>query len=137
MLRNQKGMTLVEIMIVVAIIGGLMAILGTTVSTQFKKSQVKSARIQIREIGKALELYATDCGSFPDDGKGLDALLEDPGDCDGWGPEAYLKETMLKDPWKNEFEYQKDGSNYIIISFGADGDEGGETYDKDINSADM
>lgn len=137
MLRNQKGMTLVEIMIVVAIIGGLMAVLGQTVFSRFSKAKVQEAKIRIREITKSLELYATDCGSFPGTDAGLNALLSDPGDCDNWGPEPYVKKNMLKDPWNNEIIYEKDGSNFRLLSFGADGKEGGSGNDQDISSDDI
>lgn len=137
MLRKQDGMTLIEIMIVIAIIGGLMATLGTTVFSNFSKARVKQAKIQMQELTKSLELYATDCGSFPSEGKGLGALIEDPGECDNWGPEPYAKAKMLKDPWNNEFEYVRDGSSFILTSFGADGKEGGSGNDKDISSADF
>ena len=134
MLRNQRGMTLVEIMIVVAIIGGLMAVLGQTVFSRFGKAQTQQAKIQMREITKGLELYATDCGSFP---KSIDALLDNAEGCDNWGPEPYIKAKMLNDPWNNELIYEKEGSNFILTSLGADGDEGGEGKDADISSEDL
>lgn len=134
MLRNQRGMTLVEIMIVIAIIGGLMAVLGQTVFSSFSKGQAQTAKIQMREIIKGIEFYATDCGSFP---KTLNALIEDDGSCNNWGPESYIKAKMLNDPWNNEFTYEKKGSDFVLISYGADGEPGGDGKDKDISSEDM
>jgi len=138
LLRNQKGMTLIEIMIVVAILGGLMTILGQTVFKQFSKARTKQARIQILEMSKSLELYATDCGSFPTESQGLEALLEEPGDgCDNWGPDPYLKRKMLTDPWNSEIIYSVEGSDFDLISLGADKVEGGKGNDKDINYIDL
>ena len=134
--QNSKGMTLIEIMIVIAIVGGLMAILGQNVFSRFGKAKVNQAKIQLREVSKALELYAVDCGSLPGEDKGLNALVEDPGDCDNWGPEPYLKK-IPKDPWNAEIIYENDGSSFSLLSLGADRREGGKGNDKDISSDDI
>src|SRR3954462_6639202 len=89
---NDVGMTLIEIMIVLAIIGTLMAVLGTGVVKQLDKSRVKNAKIQIREVQKQLGLYNTDCGQYPTTEQGLDALIKSPGEeCPNWGPDPYMK----------------------------------------------
>ena len=126
-------MTLVEIMIVIAIIGGLMAILGQSVIGRFSKSQVSQAKIQIRELGKGLELYYTDCGSYPNS---LEDLVEAPDNCANWGPDPYIKKVPV-DPWGSDYIYELDGSDYVLISMGADKEEGGTGKDKDISSADL
>lgn len=123
-------MTLIEIMIVIAIIGGLMTVLGGQVFGTFEKAKIKQARIQISEVSKALELYATDCGSFP---QSLEALEDNSEDCGEWGPSPYIKKYP-KDPWNNDLIYEREGSDFILISLGADGEEGGEGQDKDIRS---
>jgi general secretion pathway protein G len=135
MARNQKGMTLVEIMVVLAIIGGLIGILAGQVQKQFKKAKVKEARIQMAEIGKALDIYLTDCGSYPTSEQGLGALLEAPPDCKNWGPDAYIKK-MPTDPWGTPFVYEMHGNNYTLKSLGDDKREGGTGTAADISSDD-
>lgn len=132
---NEAGMTLIEIMIVLAIIGTLMAVLGQTVMGRLEKSRVSNAKIQIRELQKQLDLYNTDCGSYPTTDLGLNALLTSPGDaCPNWGPEPYAKKGSLKDPWGGEFIYESDGSTIQVLkSLGKDKKEGGDSYGTDIS----
>lgn len=133
--QNNRGMTLVEIVIVVAILASLVAILGTQVQKQFAKAKVNQAKIQMGEIGKALDMYYTDCGSYPDAGAGLQALISAEGsNCSNWGPDSYVKKSNLQDPWGTQFLYDSDGAQYTIISLGADKREGGEGYNADITS---
>ena len=132
MIRNQKGMTLLEIMIVLVILGGLIAILGGTVTKQLAKAKVKEAKIQIAEMGKALDMFYTDCGFYPQE---LGALIEAPEDCSNWGPDAYLKK-IPKDPWNSDYTYELDGNSYVIGSLGEDRREGGSGNGKDISSED-
>ena len=65
--------------------------------------------------------------------------MKNPGTeaCSNWGPDAYVKESMLKDPWGRPFMYESDGGTFNIISLGADKKEGGEGYDKDLQSAEL
>lgn len=139
MLTDSRGMTLIEIMIVIAIIGGLMAVLGTTAFNKLKQSRVDNAKIQIRQISDALNAYNMSCSTYPTTEQGLEALVKNPGAdaCSNWGPDAYVKESMLKDPWTRPFMYESDGGTFNIISLGADKKEGGEGYDKDLQSAEL
>jgi general secretion pathway protein G len=136
MVKNERGMTLVEIMVVLAIIGGLIGVLATQVNKQFKKARVKEARIQISEIGKSLDLYLTDCGSYPTTDQGLQALVEQPSDCKNWGPEAYLKKVPT-DPWGSPFVYEAHGNAYTLKSLGDDKREGGTGTAADISNEDQ
>ena len=134
-LKNNRGMTLVEIMIVLAIIGGLVALLAPRFMGQQQKAKAQEAKIEMGQIMNALNLYFTDCGSFPET---LKSLSEAPGDgeCPNWGPEPYMKSAPT-DPWNNEYVYTVDGSSYEVISLGADRREGGSGYDKDISTEDL
>ena len=137
--RNARGLTLVEIMIVLAIIGGLMALLAPRVAANLNKAKIREARLQMGEIGKALDMYYTDCGAYPTTEQGLNALLQQPAGepgCSNWGPEAYLKKNLLKDPWNKEFIYEQTPSSYVIRSLGKDGREGGTGIDADLSTED-
>ncbi len=133
MIRNQKGMTLLEIMIVMVILGGLIAVLAGTVRDNLKKAKVKQAKIQISEYGKALDMYYTDCNQYPSTDEGLQALMQAPSSCTNWGPDPYLKK-LNPDPWNNQFGYESTGNNYVLKSFGQDRKEGGTGYDADLSS---
>lgn len=134
---NQKGMTLLEIMIVVGLIGGLLAVLGQTIFSNRDNARIGQARIQMSEIGKALEMFYTACNFYPSTDQGLRALVEAPtGDpsCPNWGPEPYIKKNVLKDPWGNEFVYERGDGTYNLTSYGKDGRPGGTGSGKDISS---
>jgi general secretion pathway protein G len=134
---NERGMTLIEIMIVLVIIGGLMAVLGTGAVRFLNSSKIDTAKIQIKEISKSLEAYNLTCNSYPTTDEGLKALTASPGEtCPNWGPEPYMKKEP-KDPWGRPYVYESDGGSFTLMSTGKDRKPGGEGYDKDISSADM
>jgi general secretion pathway protein G len=130
--QNQKGMTLLEIIIVVTILASLGAILANRVADSQKKANVKQAKIIMGDIATKLDMYYTDCGKYPTASEGLAAL--GPGGestCTNWGPEPYLKKPPL-DPWQTPFVYLFENGNFTIVSYGQDKKEGGAGYDKDI-----
>ncbi len=131
--KDQRGMTLLEIMIVLAILGTLIAILASQVTKRLASAKVKEAGIQMAEIGKSLDMFYTDCGFYPES---LNDLITQPGSCSNWGPEAYMRK-LPKDPWGSEFGYTVDGGSYVLSSLGADRKEGGDGVNKDLSSADQ
>ncbi len=133
MVRSEKGMTLIEIMIVVAIIGGLMAVLGNRIMGNLDRAKVSQAKIHMREIQKQLEMFYLDCNSYPTTDEGFEALVDAPPSCTSWGPEPYLK-NVPKDPWGSNYVYESNGGNFTITSLGKDRRIGGEGYDADISS---
>lgn len=132
-LGNRRGMTLIEIMIVLAIIGSISALLLPRLTGAMDKSKVKEARIQMGQIMQALSMYYTDCGKYP---ASLENLVTADANCSNWGPEAYMKK-MPKDPWQHDFAYELHGSEYSLTCFGKDGREGGAGFDKDITLEDL
>jgi general secretion pathway protein G len=124
-------MTLLEIMIVLVILGGLIAILATSVRGSLKKAKIRQAKIQIAEYGKALDMYYTDCNRYPNTDEGLQALLTAPASCSNWGPDPYLK-NLAKDPWGGDFIYESEGNTYLLKSLGSDHREGGSGDAKDV-----
>ena len=130
---NQKGMTLIEIMIVLAILGGLIAVLVTQVTNRLKTANIRQAKIQMAEYGKSLDLYYTDCNQYPTTEEGLQALVAAPSSCPNWGPDPYVKK-INKDPWGGEFTYEFAGNSYVLRSLGSDRREGGTKDAADISS---
>jgi general secretion pathway protein G len=131
--RHQLGMTLIEILIVLSIIGALMAVLIPGVVGKLDKSRVSETKIAMGQLNNALNMYYTDCGKFP---KSLEGLTKTDPDCSNWGPEAYIKKAPL-DAWKHDFIYEIEGNSYVIKSLGSDGREGGDGYAKDITSEEL
>ncbi len=127
-------MTLLEIMIVLAILGGLITILAGQVTSRLAAARVKEAKIQMSEIGKALDMFYTDCGSYPE--TGLEDLIEQPSSCSNWGPDSYLK-RLPKDPWGRAFDYEYESGSYVLISYGEDKKPGGKGTAKDITSEEL
>lgn len=131
--RNSKGMTLLEIMIVLVILGGLIAILATQVQGRLKKAKIRQAQIQIAEYGKSLDMYFTDCNNYPSTEEGLGALVAAPSGCSNWGPDPYIKKVN-KDPWGGDFIYESTGNDYELKSLGSDRREGGAGDAADVSS---
>lgn len=133
-LGNQSGMTLIEILIVLAIVAGMGTLLVQGVFKNFFKSQVSETKIIMGKVNQALQLYYVDCGSYP---SSLDGLLDNQGgECRSWGPDPYI-DKYPEDAWKNELIYEVSGNSFVLRSLGADRKEGGSGNDTDISSADL
>lgn len=139
--RRARGMTLIELLVVLVILGLIASLAGPQVFKYVTESKAKAARIDIENIGQALNAFFLDVGRYPTTQEGLRSLVEKPAGQAGdrWkGP--YLKKLSTpKDPWQNEYIYRSPGSKrqeFDLISLGADGREGGEGADRDISNAD-
>jgi len=134
--RSESGFTLVEILVVIAIIALIMSLVGPRVLNYLGESKVKAAKIQIQSFGSALDLYNLDVGRYPSTSEGLNALVKPPGMPGSWnGP--YLKGgTVPNDPWGKAYTYRSPGEHgpYDILSYGSDGQEGGTGTAADIAS---
>ncbi len=130
---DSAGMTLMEILIVLAILGSLIAILLPRFTSQIDKSKVGETKIMMGQVINGLNMYYTDCGKFPES---LENLVQNDPNCSNWGPEAYVKKTPV-DAWKHEFKYNVEGNSFVIKSLGSDGREGGDGYGKDLSSEDL
>lgn len=129
-----SGFTLVELLVVLAILGMLAALVGPQVLNQLGGAKSKSATIQIRDFEQALELYKLDVGRFPRSGEGLEALVRQPSGAKGWNGPYLKKDELPMDPWGNPYEYRVSGSKIEIISYGADGRAGGSDEDADVSN---
>jgi general secretion pathway protein G len=134
---NNRGMTLVEIMIVLAILGAIMSLLLPKIVGGQDKAKVREAKIQIGQISNSLSMYKLDCNKYP---ATLGGLVANDG-CSNWGPEAYYKvpkgQEGIKDPWQNDLVYSVEGGEYVLKALGKDGAEGGDGYNTDISSEDL
>ena len=119
------GMTLIEIIIVVALLGTLMTYLVSNLVGVQDSAKEDQARLGMGVIAQSLQMYRVHNGSFPTTAQGLDALVTNPGSSRRWrGP--YIESEKLMDPFGNDFGYEAEGRNYKIISGGADALVGSE-----------
>ena len=138
-LKNNRGFSLVEIMIVLVIIGIIAAFMGNRLFGGLDKAKVKNAKIMTQRLADALEMYSTDCNTYPTSEQGLKALISEPeGEppCESWGPVPYLKKVS-KDPWGRDYIYESDGIEFNITSFGKDKRQGGSKFGEDISYKDL
>ncbi len=133
-IKEEDGFTLMELLVVLVIIGLLAGLVGPLLYNKINPAKQTIAQGQIGNFTTALESYWIDTGNFPSSQQGLDVLRSNPG-VEGWnGP--YLRKEIPNDPWGNAYLYTfpgRDGS-FEILSFGADGIEGGAGENADITS---
>ncbi|NLH17671.1 MAG: type II secretion system major pseudopilin GspG [Phycisphaerae bacterium] len=138
--KNRSAFTLVEIMAVVIIIGLLAAVAAKNFMGQTDRARVKTTQATLKVLQEQIMMFKLDTGRYPTEEEGLKALIEQPSDVENWEPAGYLQSTTVpKDAWNNEFVYQlnpESGKPFVVISYGADGQEGGEGYDADLFSTD-
>ena len=133
---HARGMTLIEILVVLVLIGVVMGIVGGNFIGQGESAKRKAAKIEIEQIGQTLDLFKLEIGRYPTTQEGLQALITAPAGLNNWNGPYWKKGTVPKDPWGNEYQFVSPGQHgaYDIISLGADGKEGGDGANKDITS---
>jgi general secretion pathway protein G len=121
--KKLRGMSLLEIMVVITLIGLVTAAIGVAVMNQLSKGQSDTARNQAYEVAKSLELYKLNTGRYPTTSEGLQVLVSPP-------KGKPLMEALPKDPWGNDYVYtipgQKNPNKFDVRSKGPDGQEGTE-----------
>lgn len=124
--RRNRGMTLIEIMVVITILGLIAAAVGVAVVPKLEQAKHDRAVLDIQNIQGALKLYYAKKGAYPDTASGLGALVQNQD-----------LETVPKDPWGHDYLYLNEGGKPLLKSYGRDGQEGGQDADADISSADL
>ncbi|MBT8489419.1 MAG: type II secretion system major pseudopilin GspG [Deltaproteobacteria bacterium] len=138
--RDNRGFTLIELMVVIVILGILAGLIIPRIMSRPEEARRSKARLQIESLETAVKLYKLDNFTYPTTEQGLQALVEPPtvGTLPkNWRKGGYLEKGKVpKDPWDNDYVYLSPGTqgDFDIMSYGADGEQGGEDNNKDINS---
>ena len=130
------GFTLIELLVVLVILGLLAGLVGPQIMGHLGTSKTKTAKLQIADLGAALDMYRLDVGRYPNNSEGLVALVSQPGDASNWNGPYLQKKTLPKDPWGYEYQYRFPGEHgsYDLYSLGSDNAEGGEGEAGDVVS---
>ncbi len=140
LLKRDEGFTLIELMVVIVILGILAGLIVPRIMGRPEEARRMKARVQMESIETALKLYKLDNGVYPSTEQGLQALVEAPtvGTLPKkWREGGYLEKGKVpKDPWGSDYIYLSPGlhGEFDIISYGAEGQPGGEGTSADINS---
>lgn len=137
-MRKQSGFTLIEIMVVLAIIAGLVAMVAPNIIGEAGAARVKTAKAEMANISQALDMYKLDNFTYPSTSQGLEALVTKPSgspEPKNYKANGYMKKLPV-DPWGNPYLYFSKSGKFEIVSYGADGEEGGEGDAADISSDD-
>jgi general secretion pathway protein G len=131
-MRRQAGFTLVEMIVVIAIIGVLATMVVIRYSGQTDQAKVAAAKAHLSQFESAIISFQSQNGKFP---ASLTDLVERPGNAPNWPEGGYLKsKSVPKDPWGHEYIYRLNGRRFEIVCVGADGQEGGEGADADFTN---
>ena len=129
------GFTLIEILVVVVIIGILGAVIVPNLLSRPDQARITAAQTDLRQLANALDMYRLDNFSYPSTEQGLEALVQRPSgfpEPKNWNPDGYVK-SLPTDPWGSPYVYERRSSDFTIFSLGADGVEGGEGANADVN----
>lgn len=138
-IRKKAGFSFVEIMVVIIIMGLLATIVGINLFPVIGDAQIKTTQTNIKSLESALDLYRLHASVYPSTEQGLNALKTKPevGRIPKTWNGPYIKKDLPQDGWENDFHYTSDGRSYEIVSYGADGVEGGSDTDADISSKNL
>lgn len=135
-IKRNSGFSLLELLVVLAIMALLVGVVAPQVMKHLGKAKTDSARLQIEDLGAALDMYYMEIGSYPSTDKGLESLVSNTEAESGWNGPYLKKKKIPLDPWKRPYVYISPGENgpYDLLTLGKDNAEGGEGEDQDIVS---
>lgn len=133
--KSRKGFTLIELLVVILILAILAALIVPKLINRADDAKRAKAMTDIKELSNALERFRLDTDRYPDTEEGFEPLLARPSDVTVWnGP--YIP-RLPPDPWQHDYVYEKlDDSTVLVMSYGADGAEGGDGNNADISNLD-
>jgi len=135
---RSRGFTLIELLVVLTILGLLAGLVGYQLIGEVGKSKTKTARLQVKDLAGAMDMFYIDVGRYPNTSEGLAALVERPGNLDRWNGPYLQKRQVPKDPWGFDYHYRIPGERgtFDIFSYGMDNAMGGQGEAQDVYSGD-
>jgi general secretion pathway protein G len=129
---KQNGFTLIEIIAVLIILGGLMAVIVPRISGAGDQAKVRETKIRMEQVRAGLDLYKLEVGRYPEQ---LQALVTQPSGVAKWSGPYVKGAEALKDAWSADFRYTLNGNKFTLTSLGSDGKDGGSGNDADISES--
>ena len=132
-LNHSRGFTLIELIVVIALVAVLAAVVAPNLLGKASEANRKSAMIQLEKVANSIELYRLETGRYPET---LTDLVEQPQGVERWKGPYLRKKSLLQDPWGNELVFRRPGERgpFDLVSYGGDGQPGGEGDDADIHN---
>jgi general secretion pathway protein G len=132
--HDEDGFTLVELLVVLAIIGLLASLVAPQVIKHLSSAKATTAKVQVQRLAGILDIYHLEVGRYPTEQEGLAALIEKPLEAERWSGPYIRNPEALVDPWGHPYVYRVPGQqgDYDLYTLGADGQEGGDGDDQDI-----
>ncbi|NLT67707.1 MAG: type II secretion system major pseudopilin GspG [Acidobacteria bacterium] len=126
--KSEKGFSLIELIVVLVILGLLATVVAPRVYDKLMKGREEIAKIQIKELEGALQLYAFDMGRYPNSAEGLEALVRNVSNSSAWNGPYLSKKELPRDPWDEPYKYRCPGlhGDFDLFSTGPDGADGGD-----------
>lgn len=133
---SQAGFTMLELLVVLAILGLLATIATPALLNQLGRAKTETARIQIQSLSTAIDLFRLDTGRLPTSGESLAVLRHKPPSLDEWNGPYVTQEASLTDPWGEKYVYKSPGDHgeFDLFSLGADRAVGGTGEDQDVTN---
>ena len=135
--RKERGFTLLELLVVLAILALIAAFAGPRVFSLLSGARSDAAKVQIENLATTLDLYRLEMGHYPSEDEGMRALVEQPAGAENWNGPYLTKAAALIDPWGNPYRYRMPpefAHEYDLYTLGADNAEGGDREDRDIGN---